>query len=260
MPALGRALAVLGDTVAAGRRPELIAVDDGSDDATREAVATMAATLPFPTTLLAHDRNRGIGAAVRSAATATSAPIVVTYDADLAYPLADLDRLLEALDAGADVATASPWHPDGTSERVGIVRGLPSRAASVLYRTRFGRLGLHTWTCGFRAWRRETFLACLPREDGFASTAEALVRAVRLGARVAEVPSKLSMRVDGVSKMRLAPTTRRHLGLLLRGPGRSPGPSTVIADRRVWEATSRGSGGMTQSEGDTEPQSGEGME
>jgi len=72
-------------------------------------------------------------------------------------------------------------------------------------------------TSGYRVWRRETFLRCLPTHDGFTATAQMLLSALRAGARATERPSTLRVRTEGASKMRVVRTALAHLWLLLRG-------------------------------------------
>jgi dolichol-phosphate mannosyltransferase len=199
--------------------PELVFIDDGSGDGTVNALQDFASQIFFPCKVLGVKPCQGIGNAMREAARLVAGDVVVTYDADRPYPLTDAVRLIAALASGADVATASPYMPGGAASSVPARRLLVSRLASLSYRLRLlGRSqGIHTFTCGFRAWRKDAFLACLPDEDGFASTAEMLLRALRSRRRVVEVPSTLRPREAGASKMRLFPTALRHLRLLLRG-------------------------------------------
>lgn len=221
-PAIGplrKALARL-PKILDGHHVALVAVDDGSTDSTADALAAMAEALPFPVEVRYHEKNRGLGAALRTAAKDIGGDVVVTYDADRPYPLEDLPRLVGPITEGsADVVSASPWRKDGASDGVPVRRAWISRAASVLYRLRLGRRarGLRTITCGYRAWRRETFVEALPAHDGFTATAEMLLNALRNGARATEIPSTLRTRTEGKSKMRVLRTTLSHLGLLLRG-------------------------------------------
>jgi dolichol-phosphate mannosyltransferase len=200
--------------------PEVVLVDDGSTDGTVHALQDFASNVFFPCKVLGLSPCRGIGNAMREAAALVAGEVVVTYDADRPYPLEDALRLVGAVAAGADVATASPYVAGGGAGGVPAGRLALSRLASLLYRVRLGRgaAGIHTFTCGFRAWRKAAFLASLPAEDGFAATAEMLLRAIRAGRVAAEVPSTLRPREAGASKMRAVPVALRHLGLLLRGP------------------------------------------
>ena len=68
-------------------------------------------------------------------------------------------RLLEILERGADVVTASPYHPDGGVANVPAYRLILSRGASFLYRVALRR-DVHTYTSIFRAYRRASEAAC----------------------------------------------------------------------------------------------------
>ncbi len=220
LPPLGEALAELPRVMGADTELDAVFVDDGSADDTYEALTTLADALPFPVKVCRHPVNRGIGAALRTAAPELSGDLVVTYDADRPYPLKDLPRLAAPVrDGTADVVSASPWSRDGSSEGLPRGRVALSRAVSGLYRLRLGRraAGLHTMTSGYRVWRRETFLRCLPTHDGFTATAQMLLSALRAGARATERPSTLRVRTEGASKMRVVRTALAHLWLLLRG-------------------------------------------
>jgi dolichol-phosphate mannosyltransferase len=202
--------------------PELVFIDDGSTDGTTAALQDFGEQVFFPCKVLGVKPCQGIGNAMREAALLVAGDVVVTYDADRPYPLGDARKLVAAVAAGADVATASPWAAGGRADTVPLGRRLVSRAASLAWRIRLlgrGR-GIRTFTCGFRAWRREAFLASLPSENGFAATAEMLLSAIQAGLRVAEVPSTLRAREAGASKMRVFRVALRHLRMLACGPRR----------------------------------------
>ena len=80
---------------------ELVVVDDGSTDGTRDRLDAM--TDPR-VRLLVHDVNQGKGAALRTGFAVASAPFVAVQDADLEYDPRELERLLgPLLDGRADV-------------------------------------------------------------------------------------------------------------------------------------------------------------
>ena len=79
-------------------RRQLVIVDDGSTDGTRELLASR--TWPDDVLLVHHDRNRGKGAAVRTALEHATGELAAVFDADLEYPAKDLALVLEPLVSG----------------------------------------------------------------------------------------------------------------------------------------------------------------
>jgi len=92
-----------------GLAKELVLVDDGSRDGTRELYPGIVAAHPDVTIHVElHDRNRGKGAALRTGFARASGDIVVVQDADLEYDPGDYERLLRPiLDGRADVVFGS---------------------------------------------------------------------------------------------------------------------------------------------------------
>ena len=217
---------------------EVVLVDDGSVDGTAAAAERVVAARPG-WCLLRHGGNRGFGAAMRTGVAATRGRVVVSYDADCAYPAADVVALLDALHAGADVASATPFAAGGDTA-VGSAPSAPlrrlwlSRCCSWLYRAALrGRAAdVRTFTCAFRAYRGELVRSLDWEADGFLAAAEIVSRLLLRGARVVEVGSTLRERTSGRSKMRVVRTTLAHLGLLARlavVPPRSSRPGPAVA-------------------------------
>lgn len=212
LPVLARELSSLEGLLAArGHRLETVLVDDGSTDRTAHEAAAWCGGA-HGRHLLRHERNRGFGAGLRTGVAATTGEVVVSYDADCAYPAEDVLRLLDAVERGADVATATPFAPGG-DVRVGAFRTLLSRTCSLVYRVALrGRSrGVRTFTCAFRAYRGSLVRGLHWRSDGFLAAAEILSLCLLAGARVSEVPSTLRARFAGTSKMRVARTAFGHI-------------------------------------------------
>jgi len=199
-----------------GHEVRLLAVDDGSTDGTSAGLAAIGGL-----DVVRHANNRGVGAAMTTGLLEATGEAALVYDPDEAYAPGILPRLLEALDR-ADLATASPYHPEGAVEGVGAFRLLLSRAASSLYRFRT-KAPLRTFTCAVRAYRLPAARELLPAPDDFTAAAYLVARALAKGLRVVEVPARLRVRRAGASKMRLWRTVRAHLRLLRDLPVTPPG-------------------------------------
>lgn len=191
-----------------------ILVDDGSRDGTWDLLGRLFGSRPN-CTLLRHDRNRGVAAAILTGLRAAKTEIVCSIDCDCTYDPHVLVEMVPRLADGVDLVTASPYHPSGQVLNVPTWRLSLSRGASFLYR-RVLRQKLHTYTSCFRVYRRRA-VADLPlREEGFLGIAEILARLDLQGSVVVEHPATLEVRLLGTSKMKVLRAVAGHLRLLSR--------------------------------------------
>ena len=215
---------------------ELVFVDDGSSDATVVGLKDKFADAGVPFQIVEHGRNRGVGAAFRSGFQVCTGKLVCTIDADCTYSPEGLKLLLDALAAtGADIAVASPYHPQGGVEGVPWWRLALSRRCSALYRWA-SPLKLYTYTSIFRAYRREVIRNVSFTSDGFVSAAEILLAAGRQGYRVTEVPMVLRARSIGRSKMKVVRTIVSHLRMLSRFVGGKSAPPPRKSEPQLSQA------------------------
>ncbi len=186
-------------------RFEIIVVDDGSTDDTVALVATLARELPG-LRVLSCPNNRGKGYAVRLGMRAAAGRIRVFADADGSTPIAELDALLRALGAGADVAIGSRYLLTSrvTRPQPWVRRAWSRLVNQVVQRTLLP--GIVDTHCGFKAFTAaaatHAFAACTV--DGWSFDLEVLARARAGGFRIQEVPVRWEN--DARSKARL-----RHL-------------------------------------------------
>jgi polysaccharide deacetylase family protein (PEP-CTERM system associated) len=207
-------------------------VDDGSRDGTWDLLERLFGSRS-DCTLLAHDRNRGVAAAILSGIRAAGTEVVCSLDCDCTYDPHGLAEMIPRLTDGVDLVTASPYHPRGRVLNVPAWRLTLSRGASFLYR-RVSRQKLHTYTSCFRVYRRSAVTGLALREEGFLGIAEILTRLDLQGSAIVEHPATLEVRILGHSKMKVLRSVLGHLKLLARlaalrlfGPRRPrPGLST----------------------------------
>ena len=198
---------VLDHLARAGRRAEVIVVDDGSTDETAARVLEAAAADPR-VRLMSLPRNQGKGAAVRAGVLSAEGGRILFADADGATPFAELERLERCLDMGADVAIGSRNVPsEATQVRKNIFRHLAGRLFHQMVKLLSVR-GIADTQCGFKLFTQKAArdLFGRARLDRFAFDVEVLLIAYRRGYSVVEVPvnwthqpgSRINVLADGV--------------------------------------------------------------
>lgn len=183
------------------RSCELIIVDDGSTDATRDVVAQTASG-PISVRVLTHPRNLGKGAAVRTGVLAGIGATVLTCDADLAVPIEELAKLEPWLDRGFDVVIGSRDMSDSVLDppqpRYRRLMALAFRAI----RRRLMLSDIRDTQCGFKLFRGEVARSIFARQTmtGWTFDCEVLGIARRMGCEIKEVG--VLWRDDGDSRVR----------------------------------------------------------
>lgn len=200
---------VLEGVLAHGYRA--LVVDDASPDGTGRLAEEMAARHPG-LSVLHRPRKEGLGRAYAAGfrqALEMGARLVGEMDADLSHDPADLPRLVEAVDEGADLALGSRYVPGGATPDWPWHRRLISRGGNVYARLALG-LPVRDATGGFRVFRADALRRLRPETlvaSGYGFQVEMVWRAVRLGLRIVEVPIVFRDRREGASKM--------HSGIVL---------------------------------------------
>lgn len=197
-------------------RFHLILVDDGSTDDTWTLLEQRFAAVP-DCELVRLPENRGVAAAILTGIRRAPTEIVCSIDCDCSYDPADLAQMIPLLQApgGADLVTASPYHPDGQVLHVPRWRLFLSKTLSRLYSVVLSQR-LHTFTSCCRVYRKSALQDLEVRSGGFLGVAELLIALQLAGGRVVEYPATLERRLLGESKMKVARTIYSHLGLLRR--------------------------------------------
>jgi glycosyltransferase involved in cell wall biosynthesis len=102
--------------------PELVIVDDGSTDGTHSEAVDVAAMRPW-ISVLRHDRNRGMGAALKTGYARVNKEYVTFLPADGQIAPESIDALLNAAE-GADLVVSSYSHREDSTVRWVLSRGL----------------------------------------------------------------------------------------------------------------------------------------
>ena len=165
---------------------ELIIVDDGSTDGTRELLEKHKADPDV--TLLFHSKNQGKGAALRTGFLRARGDVVVIQDADLEYDPADYTRLLQPIiENQADVVFGSRF--GGGSHRVLYFWHSAGNRFLTLLSNVFTNLNLTDIETCYKMFRREVIQQIAPtlREKRFGIEPELTAKVARLpGVRIYE--------------------------------------------------------------------------
>src|SRR5262245_15881627 len=196
-----------------GKGWEVIFVDDGSADRTFDVLLHCMQVESW-IKVLRHPVNLGLGAALRTGFARASSPIVCTMDSDCTYPPERLPDLVALLDDRTHMATASAWHPEMAAADAPRMRVALSRLVSHFYKLLIGQ-DVFTFTCLFRAYRRDAIGNIQFASDGFAAVAEIMLRGMLAGYRVRELPMRLGRRRFGESKLKIGDAVVAHARLLM---------------------------------------------
>jgi len=175
-------------SVDTGLRREVILVDDGSTDGTRDLYEPLRAKWPEEKIVVKlQDRNRGKGAAVRAGFELASGDIVLIQDADLEYDPADYPRLLKPILAGkADVVYGSRF-VGSEAHRVHLFWHMLGNRMLTTLSNMMTNLNLTDMETCYKVFRREVIQAMKLVSNGFTIEPELTARVARGGWRVYEV-------------------------------------------------------------------------
>jgi len=200
-PILAQSVAEILDTLRQFGRPyEVVFVDDASRDRTREVIASlMAAHADVEFKTLFHTRNRGRGATVTDGFRAARGEVAGYLDVDLEVHSRYIPSLVRAIEKGADIATVRRIY---AFQLRSLDRYVQSRGYSFLVR-RFLEVPLHDTETGYKFFRRASVMPLLDEieDPGWFWDTEFMVRALRRGLRIEEVPGAFVRRFDKTSSV-----------------------------------------------------------
>jgi glycosyltransferase involved in cell wall biosynthesis len=191
---------------------ELIVVDDGSTDGTRQILD--GTSWPEQVTVLAHERNQGKGAAVRTALGSARGTFTAIFDADLEYDPSDLALLLPPLVEDRTNAVFGVRAFDGyTSHSFLYVLG--NKGVTLIANVLFN-VYLHDLMTCHKVIRTDVFKSLPLRANGFDIEPEITARLLQHGERIFELPVHYKARSSDEGKKLTAMDGVRTVVTLLR--------------------------------------------
>lgn len=184
----------------------VLIVDDGSPDGTGEVADELAFGDPDRVHVMHRTSKDGLGAAYLAGfawGLSRQYSVLVEMDADGSHAPEELHRLLDEIDAGADLVIGSRYVDGGRVRNWPRRRLVLSRTANGYSRILLG-VDIHDITAGYRAYRREVLekidLSAVDSK-GYGFQVDLTWRSINAGFTVVEVPITFTEREHGVSKM-----------------------------------------------------------
>lgn len=176
---------------------EIIVVDDGSTDGTRDRVMQWQSKRPVR--LLAREEKRGLASATVDGATMAEGDVVVVIDADLSHPPSKIPDLVEPVLKGThDIAIGSRYIPGGSTPSWPLTRKFVSKCATYFA---WPVADVNDPMSGFFAVRRERLIAIGDDVPGYKTGLELLARGGD-SIRAVEIPIEFQDRRYGQSKLK----------------------------------------------------------
>jgi glycosyltransferase involved in cell wall biosynthesis len=169
-----------------GTEKEIVVVDDGSTDGTRDKLAAWDGK--DGVRVILHPKNMGKGRAVRTAMEAARGDILLIQDADLEYDPSEYPRLLAPIEADrADVVFGSRFAGSG-EHRVQNFWHQQGNHLLTLISNVFTGLNVSDMATCYKAFHRRVVPSLVLESKGFGIDAEITAKVARGGFRVFEVP------------------------------------------------------------------------
>jgi glycosyltransferase involved in cell wall biosynthesis len=170
---------------------EIVVTDDGSTDRTGEILQTLRADPSVHLRVVTHEQNRGYGAALASGFDAAGMDLIFMTDGDKQFDVREIAGFLAAM--GPDLDLVIGWRRKRADPPL---RLLNAWGWKMLVNTLFGYAARDV-DCAFKLFRREVWRGMVVHARGATFSAELLVKARRLGFRVAELPVSHFPRTSG---------------------------------------------------------------
>jgi len=167
------------------RPVELVIVDDGSTDGTREKLSSLGSRDGIR--VLLHDRNQGKGAALRTGLASVRGTVVLIQDADLEYDPREYQRLIEPIVTGKAAVVYGSRFMGGGPHRVVYFWHMVGNRVLTLLSNMMTNINLTDMETCYKVFRRDVVDQVVIEEDRFGFEPEITAKVARLGVPIYEV-------------------------------------------------------------------------
>jgi glycosyltransferase involved in cell wall biosynthesis len=166
---------------------EIIIVDDGSIDGTRDLLKRIEADQPDTVRILYHERNQGKGAALVTGFAVATGEIILIQDADLEYDPRDYPILVQPIEEGVAQVVYGSRFLGGPRKAMNFWNMVANKMLTLVTNILYNAILSDMETC-YKVFRREVVEDMIIRAKGFEFEPEFTAKVLKQGIRIYEVP------------------------------------------------------------------------
>ncbi len=178
---------IVGRVLAEELVDEVVIVDDGSTDGTREVLSQIEAEADSRVQIVYHEDNRGKGAALVTGFQQTTGEVIIIQDADFEYDPREYGILLTPIQEGVATVVYGSRFLGGTRKAMNFWNMVANKGLTLITNILFNAILSDMETC-YKCFRREVIGGMKINSRGFDFEPEFTAKVLRQGIRIVEVP------------------------------------------------------------------------
>lgn len=170
-----------------GLADEILIVDDGSTDGTRDILRRIEAEAPPDVRVIYHERNQGKGAAINTGFRHATGDVYLIQDADLEYDPRDYPVLLQPIEEGISPVVYGSRFLGGPRKAMNFWNMVANKGLTLATNVLYNAILSDMETC-YKVFRAEVVSDINIRARGFEIEPEITAKVLKKGIRIYEVP------------------------------------------------------------------------